>query len=379
MILKKLMEERAELEREMNSILESAKKEERAMTDEEMTAFDAAEKKISDIDKTVQAEERARKIAKPEQKREEMVEDEEALENRAFANFVRGIALENRAGEIQLTQGINGKIVPVRIANRIIEAVRDMVPFLQLGDVVSTNGTYSVPVYGEDATNFVNADYVDEGEALVDNVGKFTTIDLTGYVVGALALVSNKLVNNTDVDIVNFIIKRVAQAIAEKLEKEFVLGTEGKIEGITEQTAAVTAASETAVTYDELVELKHSVKQAFRPNCRWVMSPTTYTAICKLKDERGLPYFNESENKILGIEVYESDSMPEMEASAKAIVFADLSGYTIKSPKGIEVSILRERFAERNMLGIMGYAEYDGKVTDTKKIKVLQMAGSASV
>ena len=73
---------------------------------------------------------------------------------------------------------------------------------------------------------------MDEGTDLTDNVGKFTSIDLTGYVLGALALVSNKLKDNTDIDVVGFIVNQVAEAMAEKLEKEFINGTTGKITGI---------------------------------------------------------------------------------------------------------------------------------------------------
>ncbi|MEG0340367.1 MAG: phage major capsid protein, partial [Oscillospiraceae bacterium] len=271
------------------------------------------------------------------------------------------------------TQGNNGTIVPTNIANRIVTEVKDMVPFLSLADVVNTNGKLSVPVYDENATNYINADYVDEGTELADNVGKFTTIDLTGYVIGALALVSNKLKDNTDINIVNFIVKQAAAAIAEKLEKEFVNGTTGKITGVLSATSGFTAASATAVTYDELVTLKHTLKQSFRSNARFIMAPSTYTTICKLKDGNGQPYFKEDEYKILGIPVIESDNMPAMASAKKAIICCDLKGYTIKSTKNVEIQILREKFATKNMIGVLAFGEYDGKITDSKRFAIITM------
>lgn len=377
---KKLYEQRAEKEQRMQQLLAKADTENRAFSDEEKAEFDALEKAINEIDSTIDCEERARKltdtkpIVKPE-KKEQTVEERAAAEEKAFADFIRGAAVENRAGEIQLTQGNNGAIVPQSIANRIIVAVRDMVPFLSLADVVTTNGKLSVPVYGEDATNYINAEYVDEGEELTDNVGKFATIDLSGYVIGALALISNKLKDNTDIDIVNFIVQRVATSIAEKLESEFINGSE-KITGITSADAVMTSAASTAVTYDELLKLKHSLKHRFRSKGRFIMSPATYTAICQLKDENGQPYFKESEYKILDVPVIESDSMPDMGADKKAIIFADLKGYTIKATKSVEISVLREKFATKNMLGILAFCEYDAKITDAKKIAVLKMASA---
>lgn len=376
--LKKLMERRAELKKQLDDLVAKADAEERAMSEDETKDFDAAEKEIKEIDATLDREERARGITEVQQPNEnhEMTQEERAAaDEKAFADFIMNRVTENRAGEIQLTQGNNGAIVPTTIANRIIKSVRDMVPFLQLSDVVYTNGKLSVPVYGEDSTNYIKADYVDEGTELTDNIGKFTTIDLTGYVVGALALVSNKLKDNTDINVVDFVVNQVAESIAEKLEKEFVTGST-KIIGITSATKGITAASATAVTYDELVSLKHSLKQRFRANARWIMNPTTYTALCKLKDGSGQPYFKEDEYKILGLPVIESDSMPTIAASAKAIVCADLSGYTIKATKSVEIQVLREKFSTKNMLGVLAFGEYDAKITDSKKIAVLTMKAS---
>lgn len=376
--LKKLMERRAELKKQLDDLVAKADAEERAMSEDETKEFDAAEKEIKEIDATLDREERARGITEVQQPTEnhEMTQEERAAaDEKAFADFIMNRVTENRAGEIQLTQGNNGAIVPTTIANRIIKSVRDMVPFLQLSDVVYTNGKLSVPVYGEDSTNYIKADYVDEGTELTDNIGKFTTIDLTGYVVGSLALVSNKLKDNTDINVVDFVINQVAESIAEKLEKEFVNGST-KIIGITSATKGITAASATAITYDELVSLKHSLKQRFRANARWIMNPATYTALCKLKDGNGQPYFKEDEYKILGLPVIESDSMPTIAASAKAIVCADLSGYTIKATKSVEIQVLREKFSTKNMLGVLAFGEYDAKITDSKKIAVLTMKAS---
>ena len=376
--LKKLMERRAELKKQLDDLVAKADAEERAMSEDETKEFDAAEKEIKEIDATLDCEERARGITEVQQPNEthEMTQEERAAaDEKAFADFIMNRVTENRAGEIQLTQGNNGSIVPTTIANRIIKSVRDMVPFLQLADVIYTNGKLSVPVYGEDSTNYIKADYVAEGTELTDNIGKFTTIDLTGYVVGSLALVSNKLKDNTDINVVDFVINQVAESIAEKLEKEFVTGST-KIIGITSATKGITTASATAVTYDELVSLKHSLKQRFRANARWIMNPATYTALCKLKDGNGRPYFKEDEYKILGLPVIESDSMPTIAAPAKAIVCADLSGYTIKATKNVEIQVLREKFSTKNMLGVLAFGEYDAKITDSKKIAVLTMKAS---
>lgn len=377
--LKELAEQRAEYVAEMQKIVDEAKAEKRAMDEDEKSKFDELEKKIKSIDATIAAEQRARelslKVSTPEKQKKTQEEEQRAqeeAEERAFIAFIKGQPVEERAGEIQLTQGNNGSIVPTHIANKIIKKVKDMVPYMTICEVINTNGKLSVPVYTEDETTAVKADYIDEGAELVDNVGKFKTVDLNGYVIGALALVSKKLVANTDINVLDFIIERVAEAMAEKLEEEYTSGTT-KIKGIISTTQVVKTASSTAITYDELVSLKHSIKQRYRDKAVWIMHPSTYTAICKLKDNNGQPYFKEDEYKILGRPVKESDSMPTIAAGKKAIVFGDPSGYTIKATTSIELTVLREKFATKNMLGVMAYGEYDAAITDAKKIAALQM------
>ena len=379
-MLKALMERRESLKAGLQVILDKAKTENRAMSDEENTEFERIEGEIKNIDRTIAAEERARNIPAPAANNngngaggndDPTVEQ---MEERAFADFIYNRVSENRAEGTAMTQGNNGGIVPTTIANRIIAEVRDMVPFLDLAEVVNTNGKFSIPVYTEDGTNAVSAAYIDENVELADNVGKFITVDLTGFVIGALALVSEKLKDNADVDVVGFVVTRVAEGIAEMLEKEFVVGTDGKITGILSAKKVINASSATAITYDDLVNLKHSLKQRFRRKACFIMNPSTYTAICKLKDENGLPYFKESEYKILDLPVIESDSMPEIATGNKVISCANLSGYTIKATKKIEVKILREKFATKHMLGILGFAEYDAKISNEKKFATLQMA-----
>lgn len=377
-MLKKLEEKRQSLQSDLDAILDRVRNEERAMTDDENTEFERIEGEIANTNRTIAAEERARSLKKPAAGAQGSGSDgneptTEEMEERAFADYIIGIARsENRAS--QLTEGNNGGIVPVSIANRIITEVRDMVPFLDLSEVISTNGQFSIPVYTEEGGNAVSAAYVDENVDLVDNVGKFVTVDLKGYVVGALALVSNKLKDNTDVDVVSFVVTRIAEGIAEFLEKEFVIGTAGKITGILSAKKVIKTASTTAITYDELVNLKHSIKQRFRKKACFIMHPSTYTAICKLKDDNGLPYFKEADYKILDLPVIESDSMPEIASGNKVISVGDLSGYTIKATKAVEVQILREKFATKHMLGVLGFAEYDGKISNQKKFATLQMA-----
>lgn len=119
--LKKMRENREEKVKAMENVLNAAKTENRAMTAEEQEKFGNIEKEIADIDKTIEAEERAIEAKnKNAGGGEPKKETQEELEERAFVKYVLGAAagLEERAGELNLTMANNGAIVPTTIANK---------------------------------------------------------------------------------------------------------------------------------------------------------------------------------------------------------------------------------------------------------------------
>ena len=377
--IKELLEKKDALKSEIRAILDVCETEKRTLNQDEVDLFEEKENELKLLNRNIEIEMSKRQFIEDDPvvvaKKDENDIEKRELED--FECFIKNSILEKRDNEIQLTQGANGGIVPTTITNKIITKVRDNVPYLQLAEVIQTNGKLSVPVYTEDSTNYINADYVEEGTSLIDNIGSIGTVDLTGYVIGALSLISKKLINNTDINVTDFVIKEVVRAISDKLNREFTLGTSNKITGIISSTSRVTASKATSLTWDELIDLKHSIKQGFRKNGVWIMNDATYKAICKLEDKNGRKYIeNADKYEILNRPVYVNDDMPTIAASAKTIFFGDLSGYTIKATSTNELEILREAFAEKHMIGIIDYVEYDAKITDSQKMGLLTMGAS---
>ena len=139
----------------MQDIIDAAKGETRAMTDEEQTKFGELEKKIKAIDATIEAEERAAKVSKKTQTTKK--DDVAAVEERAFANYIKrqcGLPVEERAGEQNLDMTNNGAIIPTSIANRIITKVSEICPILAGATRFNVKGTLKVPVYGKSGAGF---------------------------------------------------------------------------------------------------------------------------------------------------------------------------------------------------------------------------------
>lgn len=368
MNLKALEEQRAELVEQMEALLNGAKEEVRALNEEELNKFAELETSIKNIDSTIDIEKRAQELEIKKSEVSNMEQNKNTLsietrEEMAFESFVRGVVADEevRADEI-LTKGANGNIVPKSIVNRIITEVKDRVDFLNDCQVVYSKGTLSFPSYSDTS----EAAYVDETAESPANQGSFTTVELTGYVIEAVSLLSIQMINNTDFDLVNFIIGEVAQKIADKLEKEFIHGTSTKITGILSNDQNNVTTQAAALTYDDLVTMKHTLKRQFQRAGKWVMNPNTWTAICLLKDGNGHPYFGDDSYTILGCPVRITDQMPE-----DKIVFGDLNGYTIKLNKGVEMNILKELYSRKRMIGFQAFVEVDAKPVDKQRYGIL--------
>ena len=218
--------------------------------------------------------------------------------------------------------------------------------------------------------------YATEFTELESTSGSFATIDLQAFLAGVLTKVSKSLVNNSQFDIVGFVVEQMAQSIARWLEKENLHGTSGKITGLSTATQVVETAAAAVVTSDELIDLQDAVPDAFQANAIWIMSPKTRNAVRKLKDGQG-NYLLEKDftakwgYKLLGKDVYVSDNMPNMGAGKKEIFYGDISGLALKFSEEINIEILRERFATEHAIGVVGYVECDAKIENEQKIAVL--------
>lgn len=386
MNLKALTEQKAEKQTEMEALLNTVKTEERAFSDEESELFTQLESDIQRINETLDAIAKGRELTKePEaeetedkkEEEEEMKEEENkvAQEERAFENYIRGVVLETR-DDVNLIKGDNGAIIPTSIAKKIIKKVYDVSPLLEKTTKYNVKGKLEIPYYNETSDAKVNMAYATEFVSLESNVGKFTTIELTGFLAGALAKLSKSLLNNSDFNLLNEVINIMSESIARWVEKELITGTTDKVDGLKGVTLGVTTASSTAITTDEIIKLKRSIKQQFQKNAIWIMNPETLTAISLLKDDNGRYLLqddltNDFGYTLLGKPVYESDNMPQIGAGNIAIYYGDMSGLATKFVEELEIEVLREKYADQHAIGVVAWMEFDAKVEDAQKISKL--------
>lgn len=374
--MKKVVERQNELKEQMRNMLSAIENEGRAFTKEEKAQFENLRDQVLDIEDTLTL---ADKINLTENKVvEDNLEAKDKNEIKAFANFLRRKGVLN-AGEV--ATGDNSAIIPKTIAQKIIDVINEVCPIFARASKYYVKGTLVLPKYVKNSGNDVAVAYGADFVAPTSNAGKFDSITLTGFYVNALVEISDGLIGNTDLDLVNFFVRKMAEKYAQFLEKEFLYGTTDKIGGVVNTYDAtnmkVTFASKSTVTTDELIDVQDKVVDAFQFDAEWYMNRLTRTIIRKLKDNEKNYVLNPDLTAkwgytLLGKPVYTSDNITALgEASKPVIFYGDFSGLAVKINKDIIVDILNDSYFKlRNSVGILGKAEVDAKVENTQKIAV---------
>lgn len=386
---KELTERKNDLITRAETVLNTAKEEKRELTEAEAAELAEIRDNVRKIVETLKLDDDIRDLAeteipKEEEKKEEKEMDtKEVMEARAFENYIRGRVIHERAGELTPATsgtgiGLGGALIPETIVNRVIRKVYDICPILERSQKFNVKGTLEVPYYPADSQKITVA-YQNEFVQLSSSSGSFATVPLTGYLAGALTKVSRSLINNVQFDIVGFVVDEMAYAIKRFIEHELLIGTSGKVTGLSTLTNAVTTASASAITAEEVIKLHDAIKDEFQANAIWIMSPSTRTALRSLKATNGYFLLNDEfstpfGSSILGKPVYVSDNMPNIGTGNDVIYYGDMRGLATKFNEEINIEVLRERYADEHAVGVIGWFEFDSKVIDEQQIAKLTMA-----
>lgn len=393
---KDLIEKKNDLITRAENVLGKAKEEKRELTPDEMQELAeirddirkiketlGIEKEIDDMreleekqDATPTEAERACEVAEKKRSLEEA--NKVAAQEKAFEAYIRGTASQ-RDVDVNLTVANNGAVIPTTIANKIIKKVYDICPILEKSTKYNVKGNLDIPFYPASDESLITVAYHDEFSELLSTNGNFNKISLGGFLAGVLSKISRSLINNAAFDILGFVVDEMAYAIKRFIEKELLIGTVGKVKGLSTLTNAVTTGTADKITADEIIDLHDSIKDEFQNGAIWIMSPATRTYLRKLKSSTGYYLLNDDVStpfgtSILGKPVYVSDNMPDYtEDGGVAIYYGDMSGLATKFSEEINIEVLREKYATEHAVGVVGWFEFDSKVENEQKIAKLVM------
>lgn len=151
---------------------------------------------------------------------------------------------------------------------------------------------------------------------------------------------------------------------------------------VTAATLGVTAASATAITLDEVLNLIHSVDPAYRVNAGMMMHDAVLLHIRKLKSGDGQYLWTAGTqagepDRIWGYPLTINQDMASSVATTnKTILYGQLSKYKIRDVSGFRLLRLNERYADSDQVGFLAFMRCDGNLLDAgvAPVKYLQQA-----
>jgi len=401
MTINELIEKRANLWKAMDAFLKAQTNDKGVLSEEDDAKYAAMEHDFDNLSKEIKRLEKRNAIeaelnmpvnrpivGKP------MVEDEDEKTGRASKNYKKSFWNVMRsktvrpevADALQIgTDSEGGYLVPDEFENTLVEALEEENIFRKLAHVINTSsGDRKIPVVASKGS----ASWVDEEGTISDSDDAFNQVSIGAYKLGTLIKVSNELLNDSAFNLESYISKEFGRRIGSKEEEAFFTGNgTGKPIGIFNATGGaevgVTAASATAITADEIIDLFYSLKAPYRKKAVWILNDSTIKAIRKLKDTTGNYLWQPAltagtPDTILGRPVYTSSYVPTIAAGAKTIAFGDFSYYWIADRQGRIFKKLNELYAATDQTGFVATQRVDGKLVLPEAIKVLQQKATAA-
>lgn len=288
-----------------------------------------------------------------------------------------------RRDNVNLTAGTatdGAEVIPTTLFGQLIGFLRENVT------VMNDRGRQIVTSGGEDLvipkfTSYSAASIVAEGGTIGKDAPQFATVTLSAYKYGFLVLMSHELVADSGFDIVPDVLAQANVALARGVGAHLLAGSgSGQPNGIvTAATTGVTAASATAITADELIDLQHSVVSGYRTNANFVAKDSTVKLIRKLKDGDSQYLWRPgltagAPDTVLGNTLLVDDSMPAATTGLDSVLYGDLSGYAVRFAGGARVTRSDEYGFDSDMVAWRFLVRADGDLVDTNSVRVLTQA-----
>ncbi|NGT12375.1 phage major capsid protein [Clostridium perfringens] len=271
MDLKKLLEQRANLVAEMDSLVNVEVREGEETPDLDMEKFNELKAKVEKLDEEIKAikELDVIKNSKVEEKKgnDEKVEIRERLMN--------GEAIELRDGMSTTTVGggINKEVVP-----GVIQKVTEVSPLFAKSHKIDTASNSALTVQGNKLGKFVK---ITELQEYTKKQATYEEKTIKAEKYGMAVVISEELMEDASFDVEAEIYSQLTEGCALAVNELIV----DKLEAASNSVKAEGA----SLDVDTLTEMYFKLKQGYRNGAVWIISPKMEVEIAKLVDKIGQP------------------------------------------------------------------------------------------
>lgn len=280
-----------------------------------------------------------------------------------------------------------GYTVPTELAEFIVKSMKAWGPMYDedICTVINTTSGNPLKIPTVDDTA-VTAVARTEGTALTDDGSKDVTFgqkSLDAYVYDtSFVKFSHELARDSIFNMESLLGGLLGERLGRIANSKLTVGSgSGEPHGVvTASSLGKTAAAVAAVTYDEIIDLVHSVDPAYRgsPKAAFMFNDSTLSALRKIKDGNGQYVWTAGDiqggipGTILGYRYHINQAMASIATGNKTVLFGDFGRYFVRRVGAPVIGVLRERFWPD--LGIAGLISIDGELGDASAIRHLVQA-----
>ena len=285
-----------------------------------------------------------------------------------------------------------GYTVPSTVASSILDALKAYGGMRAVADVIRTARGESMNFPTSDGTS-EEGEIVGENQSATDDDLDVGTKALPVYKYSSkVVAVPWDLLQDSSADIEGFIRGRLQTRLGRVTNRHFTVGT-----GVSQPNGIFTAASvgkigavsaTAAITYDDLIDLEHSVDPAYRGNGKWMFHDDMLKLIRKLKDLEGRPIFvpgyeqgnpGGAPDRLLNRDIAINQHANVPAVAAKSIAFGDFSYYKIRD--AMQVTFFRftdSPYTKKGQVGFLAWMRSGGNFVDVGGAVKLFQHGAAS-
>lgn len=276
------------------------------------------------------------------------------------------------------TDSEGGYTVPTTVATAILDALKAYGGMRAVADVIRTASGEAMDFPTSDGTS-EEGELVGENAAATDADVSFGVKSLAVYKYSSkVVTVPWELLQDSSADIEGFVRGRLQSRLGRITNKHFTVGTgSGQPNGLITaaavgKTGAVSATP--AITYDDLVDLEHSVDPAYRLNASWMMHDDMLKLIRKVKDNEGRPIFvpgyeqgnpGGAPDRLLNRNITINQAMASPAAAAVSLAFGNFSYYKIRDVMAVTLFRFTDSaYTKKGQVGFLAWMRSGGNLVD---------------
>ena len=272
--------------------------------------------------------------------------------------------------------GSGNFIVPDTFEQKLVKGLTEKSLIRKLGTVMKTNTKMRIPTIIADG----EAAWIPENEPVQFSEAVYGEIVLDAYKLAHKVVVSDEMLEDANFDVEDYIRQLFVESVSAAEELALFIGDgNGKPTGLLHQTS-VGWVSEKAgdITYDDILNLIHSVKSPYRKNAVLVMSEDAITKLLSIIHYHGNSPWDVSlkdgtSKTLFGYPVYTTNYLDRVLPGTKPVLFGDFSYFWIGERGKRSVKRLVERYADHGQVAYITSERIDAKLVLPEAVKSLEV------